>query len=93
MNRVFFNQKNGQRFFLEKCKNNLNCPSISCLLQFGIKCSVSSLKNYYSQRRLLPEDLFLDLCHLAKIDLKLLDIQYKPENWGKIKGGCYKKLF
>jgi hypothetical protein len=51
------------------------------------------LKNYYSQRRLLPEDLFLDLCHLAKIDFKLLDIQYKPENWGKIKGGCYKKLF
>lgn len=79
--------------FLERCKNNLNCPSINSLLQFGINCSISSLKNYYSQRRLLPKDLFMDLCYLAKIDFRSLNVEYKPENWGKVKGGTFKKLF
>lgn len=80
-----------QRKFLEICKNNLSSPSVFSLLQFGINCSISSMKNYYTERRLLPEELFLELCHLAKIDLSKIKFERKDENWGKVKGGMVKK--
>lgn len=92
MRRVHFKKKKLQRAFFEVCKKNLNCPSFNSLLQFGINCTSSSLKNYYTGRRLMGEELFLNLCHLAKINPLSLDVEYKSENWGRIKGGK-KKLF
>ena len=76
-----------QRKFLETCKEKLNSPSIFSLLQFGIDCSISSMKNYYTQRRLLPEKLFIELCHLFRIDTQKIKFEKIDENWGKVKGG------
>jgi len=86
MKRVLF-KKNMQRKFLNKIIKELNCVSLRSLLQFGLKTNYDCLKNYYTERRLLPLELFEDLCYLSKINPKSLDINYKDENWGKIKGG------
>ena len=76
-----------QRKFLELCRDKLDAPSVVSLLQFGIDCSLSSLKNYYSERRLLSEKIFIELCHLSKIDFGDLKFERLDENWGKVKGG------
>jgi len=86
MQRVKF-RKGKQREFLDNVKEKLMAPSIRSLLQFGILTNYSSLKNYYSERRLLPKELFEDLCHLAKIDFKDLDFEFLEGNWGQLKGG------
>ena len=90
MNRIEF-AKGKQKAFLNQCINNLNLTSLRGLLQLGISTNYNNLKNYYSERRNIPEDLFQDLIYLAKIDIKTLDIQTKPENWGQIKGGKISK--
>jgi len=80
-----------QKQYLKTVIQNLNTPSLRSLLQFGINTTYDSLKNYYTQRRLLPKDLFDDLNHLAKINPKSLNISYLEENWGKVKGGKISK--
>jgi len=57
------------------------------LLQFGFDVPYSTLKNYYNESRLLPEDLFDDLCDVARIDKAELEFEEVEENWGKVKGG------
>ena len=86
MNRIEFN-KGKQKAFLDQCINNLNLTSLRGLLQLGISTNYNNLKNYYSERRNIPEPLFQDLIYLAKIDIKTLDIKIKKDNWGQIKGG------
>jgi hypothetical protein len=86
MNRIYFH-KNNQRLFLDLVMKNLDCPALINLPQYGLKVSYSSLKNYYSFRRLLPEKLFLDLCFLAKINKNELTFEIKKENWGQVIGG------
>lgn len=76
-----------QRLFLNKCINNLKCISLRGLLQFGLKTNYNNLKNYYTERRLIPKSLFDDLSHLAKISNKRLKIEIKESNWGQVKGG------
>ena len=76
-----------QREFLDLVKLKLNCSSLRSLLQFGIKSHYSTLKDYYSERLLLPRTLFEDLCYLAKINKNQLSFSYLEENWGQIKGG------
>ncbi len=73
--------------FLNLCCEKLDTPNIVSLLQFGIDCSLSALKNYYIERRLLPEEVFVELCHLAKIDFADLKFERLDDNWGKVKGG------
>lgn len=84
--RVLF-RKGKQREFLEVVIKKLNCVSIRGILQFGFDINYNSLKNYYSERRLIPKNLFIDMCHLAKIDINKLNIRYIDGNWGQIKGG------
>jgi len=84
--RVLFKTEK-QREFLKLVKARLKCVSIRSLLQFGIKTSYSSLKNYYSERRLMGRDLFEDLCYLAKINPDNLDVVYLKASWGQVKGG------
>ncbi len=74
------------------CRDKLNSPSVFSIIQFGINCSISSMKNYYSNRRLIPESLFLDLCHITKINELNLKYEKMSENWGKIKGGKSRKI-
>ena len=65
----------------------LNCVSIRGILQFGFVINYNSLKNYYSERRLLPKLLFENMCYIAKIDASKLNVKYIDGNWGQVKGG------
>jgi len=87
--RIHF-QKGKQHTFLNQCIQNLNCISLRGLLQFGIKTNYSNLKNYYTERRLLPKSLFDDLIYLAKINSNTLKIKILKGNWGQVKGGLIK---
>jgi len=84
--RVLF-KKNMQKEFFDDVLKKLNCISLRNLLQFGFNTTYSSLKNYYSVRRLMSKDFFEDLCYLAKIEPKFLDVLYIENNWGQVKGG------
>ena len=83
-------RKGKQKHFIETCIKNLNCISLRGLLQFGIKTNYNNLKNYHTERRLIPKTLFDDLSHLAKINNNL-KINIKLSNWGQIKGGKISK--
>jgi hypothetical protein len=80
-------QKGKQKEFLNNCISNLNSTSLNGMLEYGISSTTSSLKNYYSERRLLPESLFEELCRLAKIPKENLIYEIIEEDWGKSKGG------
>lgn len=84
--RIRFN-KGRQREFLDLVVERLSSPSLRGILQFGFDVPYSTLKNYYNESRLLPEDLFNDLCDVARIDKSELNFEIIDENWGKIKGG------
>jgi hypothetical protein len=90
MRRVKF-RKNEQRKFLKDVLIKLNCPSLKELNYRGFDLPYSTLKNYYSEARLMPESLFNDLCYVIKIDPLSLRIEYLDSNWGQIKGGKSKK--
>ena len=80
-------QKGKQKEFLNECILQMNSLSLNGLLEFGITATSSSLKNYYSERRLLSKSLFEELCHLAKIQKENLIYEEISEEWGKSKGG------
>jgi hypothetical protein len=84
--RVLF-KKTEQRKFLVLAIAKLNCSSLRGLLQFGFNISYSSLKNYFTERRLLPENFYDNLCYIAKIDKSLFKIKFLKQNWGQVKGG------
>jgi hypothetical protein len=65
----------------------MDSPSLRSLLQFGFEINYSTLKNYYSGVRLLPENLFIDFCNISGINLSDLDFELIEENWGMVKGG------
>ena len=79
--------KGEQRKFLILVIKELKCISLRGILQFGFKIPYSTLKNYYTARRLIPKTLFLDLCYISKIDIADLNFKYVPGNFGQIKGG------
>lgn len=83
MERVKF-QKTKQRNFLNKVMQETNSPSLKELSR-RLNINYSTLKNYYTEKRLLPLDLFDDLCTVPKINKP--KTQILDENWGKIKGG------
>ena len=76
-----------QRKFLDLVVQRLNCISLRGILQFGFDIKYDCLKNYYCERRLFPSDFFDDLCYLAKINKKNLNIIYLRDNWGRVNGG------
>jgi len=86
MRRVRFS-RGKQREFLNVVIKRLNAPSLRGILQFGFEVPYSTLKNYYSELRLLPEDFFDNLCTLARIDRAGLSFEYILGNWGQVKGG------
>ena len=90
MQKILFT-KGKQKQYLNLIIQKLNSPSLRGLLQFGIPSNYSALKNYHSERRLIPRDLFEDLNHLAKIKNNYFQIKILNENWGKIKGGKISK--
>jgi hypothetical protein len=90
MERVLF-KKGMQRKFLDLTISNLNCISLRGLLQYGLNVNYNCLKNYYTERRLLPRIFFEDLCYLAKLDAGRLNVKYLGGNWGQVKGGNAKR--
>lgn len=90
VDRVKFN-KGKQREFLKKVIENLSCGSLRSVLQYGFETNYNNLKSYYLERRLLPKDLFDNLCYLSKLDVNELNVEFLDENWGQIKGGVKSK--
>lgn len=85
MGRIKF-RKGEQRKFLNKVLVLIKSPS---LRELGnrLDISYSTLKNYYSESRLLPEAFFRDLCYLAKINLNNLKFEILDEFFGQSIGG------
>jgi hypothetical protein len=84
--RVLF-RKGKQREFLNIVIKKINCVSIRGILQFGVDINYNSLKNYYSERRLIPRSFFENLCYLAKINSSNFKVKFIDGNWGQVKGG------
>lgn len=80
-----------QRKFLQQILEKTNCPSLRTFTQFGLDIPYSTLKNYFSEQRKIPESLFNQLCELAKINPKKISTERLNENWGQIKGGKISK--
>lgn len=80
-------QKGRQRKFLDLVVKQLNCVSVRGILQFGFDVNYSSLKNYYTERRLIPKSLFEEFCYAGKIDKNNLKFKIINGNWGWVKGG------
>ncbi len=88
-NRVEF-KKGEQKKFIKEVMKKINSPS---LRELGNRLSInySTLKNYLAEERLLPENLFNDLCYISKINKEELNIQILKDNWGQVKGGKISK--
>ena len=80
-------EKGKQREFFKKVISNMNSPSLRGLMQFGINVKYSALKNYYSEERLMSEELFDVLCFLGKIDRGKIKSKVIREHWGQVVGG------
>lgn len=90
MKRVQF-PKTQQKKFLQEILAKTNCTSLRELINRGFDIKYSTLKNYSSEKRNLPQDLFNDLCKIAKINPNKLKIKILQENHGQIKGGKISK--
>jgi hypothetical protein len=86
MKRVKF-RKGKQKEFLKEVLKRINCPSLGELRKRGFDVSYSSLKNYYSERRNLPEEFFEDLLKISGISKKDLDFEIVEGNYGQVVGG------
>lgn len=88
MQRIEF-QKGEQKKFIKEILEKTNCPSLRELINRGFDIPYSTLKNYYNESRLLPENLFKELCKLANTNP--MKIKYLEKNWGQSKGGKISK--
>ena len=80
-------KKGKQRKFLDLAVEKLNSPSVRGILQFGFDIPYSTLKNYYNESRLMPKNLFEDICDVALIGKNKFEVEEVSENRGKVKGG------
>jgi hypothetical protein len=90
MGRVRF-KKGEQRAFFDSVIERLKVGSLRGILQFGFEISYSTLKNYYTESRLLSEDLFDELLEVSGILKKDLEFEILNDNWGRTKGGRISK--
>ena len=88
--RVWF-PEGKQREFLDLVVNNLSCGSVRGILQFGLDVNYNALKSYYIERRVMPKDLFDNLCHIAKINASEIDCHILNSNYCFILGGINSK--
>ena len=86
MRRIKFG-RGQQRKFLDLIIEKLNVSSLRGLLQFGFSVPYSTLKNYYNESRLLPEDFFRDLCGVARVNEEDLEFDFVEGNLGQVRGG------
>ena len=69
MSRVKF-KKGEQREFIKKVLEKINCPSLRELINRGISVNYSTLKNYFSEDKTIPEGLFNELIELGGLNKK-----------------------
>jgi hypothetical protein len=85
MRRIQF-AKGKQRTYLQQIQKELQTPTLKELLNYGISTNYSTLKNYYTEKRTLPETLYKELQELTKNRI-ITEHQYKKQHWGQEKGG------
>ena len=88
--RILF-EKGKQRAFLDLVIARLGCVSLRGILQFGFDVKYSSLKSYYTERRMIGRGFFEELCYLAKVSIEGLDVVFVKGNYGQVKGGKISK--
>jgi hypothetical protein len=86
MARIVFG-KGKQHEFFNKVIEDTQSPSLRSLLQYGISSNYTQLKNFYTERRTIPKELFLELCTIAHIDEDSLNVTEKKDSWGQVIGG------
>ena len=86
MKRIKF-KKNKQKEFLNLVLDKSNCPSVKELSERFLGTSYSAWRNYFSEERLLPLDLFEELCDFSLLKKEDFEFEILEKNWGQIKGG------
>jgi hypothetical protein len=79
--------KGKQREFIKRVLEKINCPSLRELINRGAEVNYSTLKNYFNEDRLIPEELFNELIELGGLNKKEFNFETINENWGQINGG------
>ncbi|MBU1252334.1 MAG: hypothetical protein KJ905_02835 [Nanoarchaeota archaeon] len=79
-------ERGKQRKFIDMVLVGVSAPSLRELGR-RINLNYQTLKNYYSERRLLSEELFETLCKIADMDKNKISFEEIPNNWGQVKGG------
>lgn len=72
---------------MKKVLENTSCSSLKTFEQFGFGVPYSTMKNYFSEKRLLPKDLFDNFCHIAKLNPQDFKTKFIEDTWGQVKGG------
>ncbi|MBU2616859.1 MAG: hypothetical protein KKB79_02655 [Nanoarchaeota archaeon] len=75
-----------QKEFINSVLISAACPSLRELSR-RIDINYQTLKNYYSERRLLSDNFFDVLCRISKLDEKDFSVQRVSDNLGQVKGG------
>ncbi|MFA5349509.1 MAG: hypothetical protein WC309_04055 [Candidatus Paceibacterota bacterium] len=86
MSRIKF-PKGKQKEFITKVLEKTNCPSVRELRKRGFDVSYSALKNYFSERRNLPSDLYEQLLNFSGLNKKDFNCKILEDNYGQVKGG------
>jgi hypothetical protein len=90
MSRIKF-AKGKQKEFFDKILVSIGSPSIRELGNRLTGINYQTLKNYYSERRLLSDSLFEDLLELSGLKKNDSNFEELGERWGQIKGGKISK--
>lgn len=80
-------RKGEQRKFINSVMKLTGSPTLKELINRGIDVKYSSLKNYHTERRLLPGYLFEELLKIARLDKKDFSFKNIENNFGQIIGG------
>ncbi len=89
MDRIKF-QSTSQRDFIKKIMDDSGCPSLRELSR-RIDVNYSTMKNYYSEKRLLSKKVYDLLLSFSQIPSFEFEVSILEENWGQRKGGKCKK--
>lgn len=80
-------KKGKQKEFIKKVLESTGSPSLRELINRGIDVKYNSLKNYSSERRFLPSQLFEELLSLSGLNKSSFSFEMVDENFGQILGG------
>jgi hypothetical protein len=85
--RIKFNKRGQQRKFMQEVIERINCPSLRELINRGIEVNYSTLKNYFNEDRLMPENIFNQLIEISGMNENNFNYGVLNGNWGQVKGG------